>query len=320
MNQRPASKRKYPEACRFARARNFCRLKPVGGHGSNGSCVDTLRSAYLGELNLGGIGFGRRWMFVIFLDLEGVVMRLDVGIWANSRRYGVESWRSTQTKAPYPCPFTHAPQFGGATSSSARPAPPSVPDPQNGPDDQAAATALGGNQPPSPVASAFRPVWPGCCIVLNLSLRATSRLAPWTRGSRTAASCQPQTWRPLAIPLHHRRLLHHTHHHTTTHLWARSVGKYWLEDDGKSWASPHSVTLRLSQWRRVPFPTTTRHRTGFHSRLRCGVDTALSAECCRESKLRPTAHLRGPACSGWQTARNVLVEPFFFVASAFRPV
>ena len=31
-------------------------------------------------------------------------------------------------------------------------------------------------------ASAFRPVWPGRCVVLSLSLCTTSRLAPWTRG------------------------------------------------------------------------------------------------------------------------------------------
>ena len=41
-------------------------------------------------------------------------------------------------------------------------------------------------------ASAFPPVWPGRCIVLSLSLCTTSRLAPWTRGGRTAASCQRQ--------------------------------------------------------------------------------------------------------------------------------
>ena len=45
-------------------------------------------------------------------------------------------------------------------------------------------------------ASAFRPVWPGRCIVLSLSLCTTSRLAPWTRGGRTAASCQRQARKP----------------------------------------------------------------------------------------------------------------------------
>ena len=30
--------------------------------------------------------------------------------------------------------------------------------------------------------SAFRPVWPGHCIVLSLTLYITLRFAPWTRG------------------------------------------------------------------------------------------------------------------------------------------
>ena len=38
-------------------------------------------------------------------------------------------------------------------------------------------------------ASAFRPVWPGSCIVLSLNLCTTSNLRPGPGGSRTAASC-----------------------------------------------------------------------------------------------------------------------------------
>ena len=52
-------------------------------------------------------------------------------------------------------------------------------------------------------ASAFRPVWPGRCIVLSLSLCTTSDSRPGPGGSRTAASCQREDWRPPAIPLHH---------------------------------------------------------------------------------------------------------------------
>ena len=91
------------------------------------------------------------------------------------------------------------------------------------------------------VASAFRPVWPGRCIwglvcvprptrTLDqggveprpaVSLRpkghrqyhystdapmcTTSDSRPGPGGNRTAASCQPQAWRPSAIPLQHRR-------------------------------------------------------------------------------------------------------------------
>ena len=52
-------------------------------------------------------------------------------------------------------------------------------------------------------ASAFRPVWPGRCIVLSLSLCTTSDSRPGPGGSRAAAGCQRQAWKPSAIPLHH---------------------------------------------------------------------------------------------------------------------
>ena len=52
-------------------------------------------------------------------------------------------------------------------------------------------------------ASAFRPVWPGRCIVLSLSLCTTSDSRPGPGGSRTAASCRRQARRPSAIPLYH---------------------------------------------------------------------------------------------------------------------
>ena len=53
------------------------------------------------------------------------------------------------------------------------------------------------------VASAFRRVWPGRCIVLSLSLYRLTTCALDEGGSRTAASCQRQARRPSAIPLHH---------------------------------------------------------------------------------------------------------------------
>ena len=40
---------------------------------------------------------------------------------------------------------------------------------------------------------------------LKFSLCTTSNSHPGPGGSRTAASCQPQAWRPSAIPLQHRR-------------------------------------------------------------------------------------------------------------------
>ena len=50
-------------------------------------------------------------------------------------------------------------------------------------------------------ASAFRPVWPGRCDLSFICIpRHDSRPEPG--GSRTAASCPPQTRRPSAIPLH----------------------------------------------------------------------------------------------------------------------
>ena len=72
----------FPDARGFVRALgNFCRLQPVGGHGSNAGsrsiCAFRRTKSgrhwlwealirldvgiYLGELNLGGVGSGRRW-------------------------------------------------------------------------------------------------------------------------------------------------------------------------------------------------------------------------------------------------------------------
>ena len=87
---------------------NFCRLQPVGGHGSNtGSrsiwtfrrtksgrrwiweVLIRFRCGYFGELNLGEIGSGRRWyplMWVFRRTTAGrhwiwqALRRLDVGI------------------------------------------------------------------------------------------------------------------------------------------------------------------------------------------------------------------------------------------------
>ena len=75
----------------------------------------------------------------------------------------------------------------------------------------------------------------------------------------------------------------------------------------ESRASPHSVTLTLSQWCRVPLPTTTRHRTGFLSRLRCGVDTALvlpgvetQTSCSLEGVSEPLGNTSPLKDEGWR--------------------
>ena len=87
-------------------------------------------------------------------------------------------------------------------------------------------------------ASAFRPVWLGRCI-WSLVCVYHVRLAPWTRGSRTAASCQPQAWKPSAIPVHHRRSSINTSHYTTAPAtppaklddgWPESGGRWSFED------------------------------------------------------------------------------------------
>ena len=52
--------------------------------------------------------------------------------------------------APYPYPFTHAPQYGGATSSAALPAPPPAPEAQSLQDRPMATAAPKGHQPASP--------------------------------------------------------------------------------------------------------------------------------------------------------------------------